>query len=219
MVAASYGSSAATSFGGVPFAPADRASGQWSAPAPALPRMPVPPPPAVLPWAEQQRRVGSVQEGTELLPPDAYDVAAVSGGAGAWPSLPAWPPRQASLPQQAAPPLPAGASMASSSTTTDPGSLGALQWAAYQSAVVHQADMQLVTAGLAAAGRLGLLPGAARQQAPTASQPAWHGGPSAQRAHQQAPGPHIGAVAPAQHDMPDLPSEAQLLSLADEPSE
>lgn len=215
MAAASYGSSAATSFGGMPFTPADRASVQWSAPAPPLPRMPVPPPPAVFPWAEQQRSASSVPQGAQLLPPDAYDVAAISGGAGAWPPLPGWPPRQASLPQQAAPPLPAGASMASSSTTTDPGSLGALQWAAYQSALVHQADMQLVTAGLAAAGRLGLLPGAARQQAPTASQPAWHGGPSAQRGHQQVPG---AAVAPAQHDMPDLPSEAQLLSLADEPS-
>ncbi len=199
--AAGYGSAAGQ------LAPADPASAQWSAPAPPLPPAAVPRLAASLSWAEQQPSAGSSQQGALRLPPEAYDVAAVGATA---------PPTAARPAQQMDMPLRPGGPLGSSSAAPA-GNWGDMQWAAYQSAAVRQVDMQLVAAGLAAAGRLGLLlPGAAQQQA-SPSQQAWQGLPGGQGYSSPLPAAAFGS---APQSMPDLPSEAQLLSLmADRTSE
>jgi hypothetical protein len=159
----------------------------------------VPPPAANFSWlAEQQVSAGSSQQGTLVLPPGAYDMAAMTA---AVPTPTTGPIQRGELP------LHAYASIGSSSAAAAPGEM---QWAtAYQSAAVRQVDMQLVAAGLAAAGRLGLLPSAPCQPSPT-NQAAWH----AHSAHGMQGG------AQRAFSMPDLPSEAQLLSMmADRPNE
>lgn len=211
-----HGNTAAASYGDAAgqLRTADAARAQWSSPAPPLPPDVAPPQAASFSWpAEQQASDGSSQQGAFLLPPEAYDATAVRPAA---PAAPAQPAQRAELP------LPTTASLASSSAAGTAGAWGDAQWGAYQSAAVRQVDMQLVAAGLAAAGRLGLLlPSAARQQA-TAGQQAWHSHSTLAAQGDAGRGALGSAAGAGQHGMhmPDLPSEAQLLSLmADRPSE
>lgn len=212
----SHGNTAAASYGDAAgqLRTADAARAQWSSPPPPLAPDTAPPQAANFSWpAEQQASDGSSQQGAFLLPPEAYDVTAVR------PPAPAVP---AQLAQRAELPLPTSASLASSSAAGTAGGWGDAQWGAYQSAAVRQVDMQLVAAGLAAAGRLGLLlPSAARQQA-TAGQQAWHSHSTLGAQGDSGRGALVPGAGAGQHGMhmPDLPSEAQLLSLmADRPSE
>lgn len=182
----------------------------------AVPRAPAPvpwhaaatslQPPA---WAELQSSASTRQQGASLLPPEAYEVKAaateVLPAAGAWPMQPPGPPSQA----------PAFSSGSAAAATAATASWDAMQKAAFQSAAARQSDAQLVAAGLAAAGRLGLLPIAACRLAP-ARQPA--------SAYQQAQliqlsahgaqgGPFLAHSPAAPAGLPDMPTEAQLLNL------
>lgn len=172
----------------VPRAPTPAAPALWHAQGP--PRKPcvaLPPSVGCSPsWAELQSSASTGQQAASLLPPEAYEVQAVAAEAA--PPAAAWP-----LPFMA--PQPAGSTAALA--------VEAMQWTAYQSAAARHADARLVAAGLAAAGRLGLLPSAAYQQAPL-MRLSTHG---AQAALFQAPRPAAGP------GMADLPGEEQLLSL------